>query len=441
MRCLLIDPNANGLDLALRIQKDGHHVKLFIRKTPKNQWVGQGLVQIVDEFKPWLRWADIVILTDNTFYLRDIDAHRQEDGIVIGSTQESAAWELDREVGQKVLTDHGIEVPAYKVFSDYDKAISYVKKEDRRFVSKPSGDADKALSYVADSPADMVYMLQRWKQLGKLKGEFILQEFIAGCEMAVGAYFGPGGFQPTWCENFEFKKLMNGDMGVATGEQGSVVRFVNKSKLADKVLKPLEGAIAASGHTGYVDVNCIIDEHGQPWPLEFTMRFGWPTTNIQDALHGGDHVEWLMDLAKGTAENNWEMDTLAIGVVLSIPDYPYSHITRKEVVGVPVYGMKPDLLPHIHPCEMKMGEAPIQVLKGIHNCPCMVTAGDYVLVMTAAAETVQQSREMVYRRLGRLSVPNSPQWRTDIGRRLARQLPEIQSHGYATGMQYSVPSS
>lgn len=436
MRVLILDPAGNGLDLALRMQADGHQVKLFIRQTDKTKAIGRGLVDIPDEYQKWLRWSDLLVLTDNTFYMRDVDAHRKEGGLVIGATQKSAAWELDREAGQKILRKAGIQVPAYKTFTDYDKAIAYVKKEDSRFVSKPSGDADKKLSYVAQSPADLVYMLERWKKLGSLKGEFILQDFVPGCEMAVGAFFGPAGFQGPWCENFEFKKLMNGDMGCATGEQGTILRFVRKSKLASIVLEPLAEALAQAGHTGYIDVNCIIDDEGQPWPLEFTTRFGWPTMNIQQALHNGDRAEWLLELAKGNPEQNWTLDQVAIGVVLSIPDYPYSHLTRKEVVGVPVYGLKPDLLPHVHPCEMKMGEAPMEIRGGIATAPCWVTAGDYVLVMSAAADSVQDARETVYRRLNRLTVPNSPQWRTDIGRRLASQLPKIQTHGYATGMSY-----
>jgi phosphoribosylamine-glycine ligase len=66
-----------------------------------------------------------------------------------------------------------------------------------------------------------------------------------------------------------------------------------------------------------------------------------------------------------------------------------------------------------------------------------VTAGDYVLVMTAMAETVKDSALTAYRRLERLTVPNSPMYRTDIGKRLAKQLPKIQAMGYATGMTYS----
>jgi phosphoribosylamine-glycine ligase len=60
-----------------------------------------------------------------------------------------------------------------------------------------------------------------------------------------------------------------------------------------------------------------------------------------------------------------------------------------------------------------------------------------VLVMTALGETVQHARDLCYARMTRLTVPNSPAYRTDIGNRLRRQLPEIQKHGYAKHLLFS----
>jgi phosphoribosylamine--glycine ligase len=281
----------------------------------------------------------------------------------------------------------------------------------------------------------MVYMLQRWKRLGKHKAAFILQEFIAGTEMAVGGWFGPGGFSKGWCENFEFKKLMVGDMGPATGEQGTVLRYVRSSLLAKRVLAPLAAQLAAARYVGYIDVNCIIDDAGNPWPLEFTMRPGWPTFNIQQAVHDGDPAEWLLDLWNGKDAQIFKTGVLAIGVVLSIPDYPYSHLTRKEVTGVPVYGISD--MAHIHPCEMMMGMAPQKINGTIVDTPMLVTAGDYVLVATATGADVRAAQAAVYRTLDGLSIPNSPMYRTDIGKRLKRQLPKLHTMGYATGMEFS----
>ena len=119
-----------------------------------------------------------------------------------------------------------------------------------------------------------------------------------------------------------------------------------------------------------------------------------------------------------------------------MPDYPYSHITRKEVVGIPIYGLTPELRRMIHFCEVMMGEAPNAKGDQIVTEKMPVTAGDYVLLATATHNTVREAMTSVYRRLNRLLVPNSPQWRTDIGKRLATELPKLQAMGFATGMQY-----
>lgn len=409
---------------------------MFIRNNPKTEHVGKGLITRVPDWQGWMRWADLVFLSDNVRYLKELESWRKEGKAIIGPTLETAAWELERSVGMDVFRKHGIKVADYKEFSDYDKAIAYVKKEGRAFVSKPCGDEpDKSLSYVAKTPADLVYMLERWKKSQRHKGNFILQEKLEGIEMAVGGWFGPGGFNEGYCENFEFKKLFPGDLGPATGEQGTVLRMVKKSKLADKVLKPFAPTLEKLGYTGYVDVNCIIDEKGVPWPLEFTMRPGWPTFQIQQALLQGDPADWLMDLTEGRDARNWDYDKIAVGVVLAVPDYPYSHLTKKEIVGIPLY-IPEHILPKVSPSYVMAGEAPHDVDGKVVTTPCWVTAGDYVLTVTGTGATVTAARKSVYGALKQIKVPNSPFWRTDIGVRLGKQLSDLQAHGFATGVEY-----
>ena len=303
MRLLIVDPQGVALEFAIRCKAAGHDVKHFIPQTEKTRHIGRGLVDVVDDLDKWLLWPTVLFAADNVKYLRHIERARQAGVVCIAPTEETAAWELDRTVGMQVMRKAGIAVPSYVEFDDYDKAIAYVKKRMTRFVSKPNNDEDKSLSYVAKSPEDMVYMLERWKRAGKLKSSFLLQDFIRGCEMAVGGWFGPHGFSGGWCENFEFKKLCVGNLGVATGEQGTVLRHARASKLASKVLAPLRPQLGRAGYVGYVDVNCIIDVDGHPWPLEFTMRPGWPTFQIQSALCEGDPLMWLYKLAKGEEPN------------------------------------------------------------------------------------------------------------------------------------------
>jgi len=86
-----------------------------------------------------------------------------------------------------------------------------------------------------------------------------------------------------------------------------------------------------------------------------------------------------------------------------------------------------------------LGSAPQKFLKKFVDSPMIVTAGDYVLVMSGTGPDVKSATDSVYRRLDKLVVPNSPMYRTDIGRRLRKQLPLLQAKGYATGMEFSTP--
>lgn len=439
MRVLLVDYfGTDGmLDFAMRAKADGHDVRWSFKKDDRNADIGKGLVMRVSDWRDHIRWADLVVLSDNTHYLIELD-HWRKDGVpIVGATAKSASWELDRKTGQDIFRKAGIPVPPFREFERYDDAIAYVKREARAFVSKPSYDeSDKSLSYVGKTPADMVYMLERWKKQKRLKGAFILQEKVSGCEMAVGAFIGPHGFNSGWCENWEFKSLMAGDRGPNVGEMGTVCRFVSRSKLADKVLKPLEDRIVATGHTGYVDVNCIIDENGDPWPLEFTMRPGWPTFNIQQSLNQKDSVEWLGCLAAGRDLKPWRLNEISTGVVMALPEFPYGKTKIENMVGVPIMGVTPSMREHLHPCCVMDGMAPMDRNGEVVQERMWLTAGDYVLVATGQGESVRQARGRAYRILERIKVPASPFWRPDIGQRLKTQLPEIQRHGYASGMQF-----
>ncbi len=232
MKILIVDNfGESALDWALRCIDAGHRVKWHIAPNPRSEHIGRGLVERVNDWREHMRWADLVFLPDNTKYLRELDSWRERGARIVGPNVAGAAWELDRDAGMAVLERAGIEVPASHEFSDYDKAIAFVKREGRRFVSKPCGvEGDKSLSYCSNDAGDLCEMLDKWKRAGKLKGKFVLQEFVEGIEFAVGGWFGPGGFIEGWEENWEEKKLMHGGKhaGPNTGEQGTVQRFVKR---------------------------------------------------------------------------------------------------------------------------------------------------------------------------------------------------------------------
>lgn len=440
MKILVIDAGGTCLDFALRCQVAGHTVRAFIRnnKDGSRSEVGDGIIQRVPHWEPHMNWADLIFCTDNTYYIHPLERYRDQGYPIIGPSIDTNKWEQDRAHGSEILRKCGIEEIPSHTFKNYDEAIAFVLKNPQRYVSKPIGDGDKALSYVSKHAADLIYMLQYWKKKKAHKGEFILQEFRGGIEMAVGAWFGPSGFSKQRCENWEFKKLMNDDLGVATGEQGTILRYTESSKLSQLVLDPLEDYLGALGYTGYIDVNCIIDERGTPWPLEFTMRPGWPLFQIQQALHKGDPAEWMLDLIDGKDTLKVSSDT-ACGVVVSIPDYPYSRLTKKECSGYPLWGIdEKDATTNIHLSEVQFGKAPDMLGEKVKmDVPMYVTAGDYVLTVTGTGSTVEKAKDKCYKTIKeKVSIPNSIMYRSDIGERLEEQLPRLHKNGYATDLEY-----
>lgn len=439
MKILLIDATASFLDFALRCEAAGHEVKVFVgpHKDGSRYTVGDGLLTKVREWQPHMEWADLILTSDNTKYLKELEGFRARGFPVFAPNLEVTAWELERGTGQRVFEAHGIPCLPSTVFSNYDEAIEFLRANpEGRYVSKPTGDVDKALSYVSKSSQDMLFMLEHWKKKLKQKVPFLFQEFTPGIEVAVGGWVGRDGFLGHFLENFEFKKLMNDDVGVNTGEMGTAMRYVTaeESLLAQKLLLPLEAALIRSGYTGFIDVAVICDKKGNLWPLEFTSRHGWPLFQIQQALHP-DPCGWMYDAMYGT-DTFKPSNEIAVGVVVAIPDFPYNRLRMEDVSGFPVWGINVKNRYNVHPCEMKLGKAPCLRDGKLVEGPCLVTAGHYVLVTTGTGDSVSEAREGAYDVLKQLEIPNSPIYRTDIGCRLETQLAELQKLGYATAWKW-----
>ena len=436
MKVLLLDAPGALVDFGVRCMEAGHEVKQWIKKSIKGEEsdIGRGLIPRVADWQQHMNWADIIILSDNAYQINFLEKYHKQGYPIVGPTNLAADLELDRGFGMKVLEKVGLDVIPSECFDDYNSAIEFVKANPKRYVSKPSGDADKALSYVSKSPADMIFMLERWKSKGKNKQPFILQEFTPGIEVAVGGWVGPHGFNKLKCENFEFKKLMSGNYGVNTGEMGTVLKYVEESTLFDETLGKLEDYLRFIGYCGYVDLAFIIDKNGSPRPLEWTTRPGWPLFNIQAALHKGDPVEWMFDLVHGF-DTLKASDKIAVGVLGAIPDFPFTKSTGRDPSGYPVYGLE-KIFDDVHLCEVKMGKAPVLRNGKIVYEDMVVSAGDYVIVTTGTANNVKEAAKKAYEVMDCVEIPNSLIVRDDIGERLEKELPKLHDFGYCTDFVY-----
>jgi len=423
MKILVIDHTALNLHFCVEAQRAGHEVRLhapLILKGDTNN-IGRGLVHRMREWEPSMRWADLIVISDNSHGMHALEGYRKRGYPIFGATKEVTTWELNRQRGQDVFAEHGIAVAESHPFKNFRDAAAFASASDKRFVVKPNGDVAKALSYVPKGQEDLLYMLDRWQRDRNAVPDIVLQEFIEGTEFAVGGFMGRQGWVGPWLENFEHKKLMAGDSGPNTGEMGTVMRYVNDSKLAAEVLKPLEPELLRQGYVGYIDVAVIVDKRGRPWPLEFTCRFGYPLWAIQQCLHP-DKAEWMLAAVRG--ENKFKpLYDVAVGVAVAMPDFPYDRRPRDEATGYPIFGLEKQEGWVAHDGVM-LGE--------VMGKPMTVTASTTPITVLGRAATVAEAVEDAYTRVKKVHIPNSALYRDDIGRKVKTKLQTLKGFGYAT---------
>jgi len=441
-RVLFIDTASNCLDLAMRCQRHGHDVVWFesLRADGTKRRAGDGIVKKISDYgelrRKWLDWADLIYLTDNAKYMELLESYRLKGYPIFGGGIHAAELEIERMAGQDAMKKAGMNIIPGKEFKDYKSAAAFVEKTGKAYVSKPCWDAAKDLTYVAKDPDDLIFMLESWSKNQQYRAQarkhgFILQEKVTGTEFAVGGFFGPHGWNKQFLENFEYKKLANDDLGPATGEMGNAAKAVTKSKLAEEALLPMTAQLHEMGYVGYVDNNCIVDDSGKVWPLEFTIgRDGCPIRFNRDALVIGDPIQWMIDLINGQDTLKMRPE-VCVSVVVALPPFPYQHKIGKDLDGTPVWNAFD--IEHVHPVEMRV-EQDIPTWDGskIQRLPGYVATDDYVCVVTGLGATITGARRSAYNAVKKVKISRSPFYRTDIGAgRLVEQLPVLQKNGFA----------
>ncbi len=415
MRVLGIGEGIDLGDLYLRLQRAGHQVRAYARD--QSSEVLRGLVARTADWRSELSWVGKggLIVFELAEHGQEQDALRREGYQVIGCGALGERLENDRAFGQEALRGAGLKTAPVHAFADFERAIEFIERVPGRYVFKLNGPFASTRNYVGDLPdgrdVSAFLLLQHAQWRFPEPPDFVLMEHLEGVEMGTGAYFDGEEFLSPACLDWEHKRFFPGDLGELTGEMGTLVTYAGSAHFFAETLGKLAPLLRQGGYQGYINLNTMVNERGV-FPLELTCRFGVPGFAIQEALHLTPWDELLLKLVgeRGGPRNFLTHPGFSIGVVLTVPPFPYPQAT------VPARGQKllfrsplsAEEERHLHPGELMLG-ADDGVLQ---------TSGPTgaVLVVTGRGESVEAARGAAYALTRKLQLPNL-RYRTDIGAR------------------------
>ena len=311
-----------GAGLLKKIQEEGNNCSIYIEDGNYAN-VYDGILEKTD----YPSEGDIVIF-DSSGMGHKAD-HLKESGFkVFGASKFHDKLENDREFGLEFMTNNGIMIPEMKKFTKFWTAYDFIKEnKKKRFVFKPSGkDLPCKLTYSASDWEDLLlYMEFVEKNFSKHIEEFILQEFIKGAIISTEFWVGKEGFIEPVNHTIEVKKLMNDDLGPATGCSGNIVWKGEENSPLASLLYGIEEELIKKSYIGPIDINCIVNEEGI-YGLEWTPRFGLDAMPSLLGLINEDIGKLIFDLSSGLNPKMELLDCFSGGVRVSIPPYP----TEKE---------------------------------------------------------------------------------------------------------------
>jgi phosphoribosylamine---glycine ligase len=418
MRILGVGETNDLGDMYLRLMDAGHEVRVFMSDEASHD-VMQGMIEFVADWRESLEWVreagdDGIIVFETATFGEEQDSLRQQGYNVVGGSSVGDRLENDRRFGQEILAGHGMQTAFNKEFSSFEDAIAFVRSEPRRYVFKLNGaNWLSARNYVGqmDDGRDVIALLtaarDRWGS--DESPSFLLMEFIDGVEVGVGAFFNGEKFLAPANLDWEHKRFFPGDIGELTGEMGTVVTYRGAERMFDATLSKLAPALRESGYCGYINLNTIVNEKGI-WPLELTSRFGYPGFAILDALHDDDWGTILSGLTRRSTDVIRTKDGFSVGVVLTVPPFPYSDGYDDLGRGTPIcfrdtFNDEDRRSLHFGEVTMRDGE--------------LRTAGmiGYALVVTGIGATIENARAAAYERVEKVVIPNG-RYRQDIGVKL-----------------------
>jgi len=338
-----------------------------------------------------------------------VDYFQKKGHPIFGPSKRAALLEGSKVFAKRFMKKYLIPTADFKVFSDPDKAMEYIKKEGCPKVIKADGLAAGKGSLIANNEKEAMEALKLImvkKTFGKAGEKVVIEEKLKGKEISFFVLTDGESIKPL-VSSQDYKRIYEGDKGSNTGGMGAYSPAPLSSSLYKKIIKEiiiptLKGMKKEKREYRGVLYAGLMIERGQPKVLEFNARFGDPETQVILPRLKTDLLNLLLavnerKLNKITLE--WRSQA-ALCVVLASKGYPESYEKGKKIEGLENLALLKNIFPFYAGVKRENGN--------------IVTSGGRVIGITALGRNLKEAIQQLYRAINKIHFEGM-YYRKDIG--------------------------
>jgi len=288
--------------------------------------------------------VDIVIVGPEQPLVDGLADYLNEKKIrVFGPDKFAARLEGSKAFMKNLCKKNNIPTAKFGVFSNFDDASNFIKKNGTPIVVKADGlAAGKGVS-VCTSVKEA---LKNTKEIldGKFKSsnQVVLEEFLEGEELSYFVIVDENSYH-FFGSAQDHKRVGEGDTGPNTGGMGAyspapILTNKLEEKIKKKIIEPTLKAMKNLSHPykGFLYVGLMICK-SEPYLIEYNIRMGDPECQVLMMRLKTDLLE-ILDCATKNKLNNLKIEWAtksSITIVLCAKGYPSNYIKNSEIKNLP----------------------------------------------------------------------------------------------------------
>ncbi len=337
---------------------------------------------------------------------------------IFGVNREAAQLEASKLFTKNLLKKYRIPTAFFEVFHDPVRAVASLSSAIYPLVIKADGLASGKGVRICEDRKEALKAIDDFmvkKIFGASSETIVIEEFLRGREVSYIGLFDGETFLP-FESSQDYKKAKDNDQGVNTGGMGAIspspiFDSSLESKIGEKIVKPLISALKSENilYRGVLYIGLMVVK-GDPYVLEFNVRFGDPEAEVLMARLKSDLLPLLQATSRGELSKvlkiSWNSDP-AVCVVMVSKGYPESYETGFEIFGRESREASGEASAFDETALFHSGT----VLKDGK----LLTAGGRVLNAVARGKTLQEAIDRAYSYVSKIHWENI-YFRKDIGR-------------------------